>query len=62
MHNLMKMKRLEINCPDVVVLKKHVLIMSMVGEDNQPGKCFLKRRLAFLDTVFNLFFLFLLSS
>ena len=38
MHNLMKMKKFEINCPDVVILKKHVLIMSLIGDDNQPGR------------------------
>ena len=37
MHNLMKMKRNEIRCPDVVILKKHVLIMSFIGADNVPA-------------------------
>jgi RIO kinase 3 len=31
MHNLMKMRKFGIRCPDVIVLKKHVLIMSMIG-------------------------------
>lgn len=34
MHNLMKMRRAGIRCPDVVILKKHVLIMSFVGKNN----------------------------
>lgn len=37
MHNLMKMRKFEIRCPDVVVLKKHVLIMSFIGQDNVPA-------------------------
>lgn len=41
MHNLMKMRKFEIPCPDVVVLKKHVLIMSFIGNDNVPA-CKLK--------------------
>lgn len=34
MHNLMKMKRCGIRCPEVVILKKHVLIMSFIGKDS----------------------------
>jgi RIO kinase 3 len=37
MHNLMKMKKFDIPCPEVVILKKHVLIMSLIGDDNVPG-------------------------
>ena len=37
MHNLMKMRRFEIPCPDVIVLKKHVLIMSLIGEESTPA-------------------------
>lgn len=37
MHNLMKMRKFEIRCPDVVILKKHVLIMSFIGEENVPA-------------------------
>lgn len=33
----MKMRKYEIMCPDVVVLKKHVLIMSFIGTDNKPA-------------------------
>jgi RIO kinase 3 len=33
MHNLMKMRRFDIRCPDVVMLKKHVLVMSFIGTD-----------------------------
>ncbi len=34
MHNLMKMQKFGINCPDVVMLKKHILLMSFIGEGN----------------------------
>lgn len=34
MHNLMRMQKFGINCPDVVMLKKHILVMSFIGEDN----------------------------
>ncbi|XP_037031578.1 serine/threonine-protein kinase RIO3 [Bradysia coprophila] len=34
MHNLMRMQKFGINCPDVIMLKKHILLMSFIGEDN----------------------------
>lgn len=34
MHNLMRMHSVGINCPDVVVLKRHVLVMSFIGSNN----------------------------
>ncbi|KAJ6634762.1 Serine/threonine-protein kinase RIO3 [Pseudolycoriella hygida] len=34
MHNLMRMQKHGINCPDVVLLKKNILVMSFIGEDN----------------------------
>lgn len=34
MHNLMRMQKFGINCPDVIMLKKHILVMSFIGEDN----------------------------
>jgi RIO kinase 3 len=38
MHNLMKIRRFsDIPCPDVVILKKNVLIMSFIGEDGRPA-------------------------
>ncbi len=37
MHNLMKMHKMGIPCPEVVILKKHVLLMSFIGEDNKPA-------------------------
>lgn len=37
MHNLMKMRKNGIPCPDVVMLKKHVLIMSFIGVDSVPA-------------------------
>ncbi len=37
MHNLMKMRRFEIRCPDVVMLKRHVLVMSFIGKDSKAA-------------------------
>ena len=37
MHNLMKIRLQGILCPEVVALKKHVLIMSFVGKDEKPA-------------------------
>lgn len=37
MHNLMKMRKFGIPCPDVVILKKHVLIMSFIGNEATPA-------------------------
>ena len=37
MHNLMKMRKFHIPCPDVILLKKHVLIMSLIGGDSIPA-------------------------
>lgn len=37
MHNLMKMRRFDIPCPDVILLKKHVLLMSFIGHENMPA-------------------------
>ena len=37
MHNLMKMRRHEIACPDVVMLKRHVLVMSFIGVEGVPA-------------------------
>lgn len=37
MHNLQRMKRVGILCPDVVLLKNQVLIMSFIGQDNVPA-------------------------
>ncbi|XP_046879846.1 serine/threonine-protein kinase RIO3 [Hypomesus transpacificus] len=37
MHNLARMKKAEIPCPDVVVLKKHILVMSFIGKDHVPA-------------------------
>lgn len=33
MHNIMRMQSVGINCPDVVILKKHILVMSFIGKD-----------------------------
>ncbi|XP_036341101.1 serine/threonine-protein kinase RIO3-like [Rhagoletis pomonella] len=37
MHNIMRMQRVGINCPDVVVLKKHVLVMSFIGNNHNAA-------------------------
>uniref|UniRef100_A0A4W3H2P0 Serine/threonine-protein kinase RIO3 n=1 Tax=Callorhinchus milii TaxID=7868 RepID=A0A4W3H2P0_CALMI len=37
MHNLMRMQKAGICCPEVVVLKKHVLVMSFIGQDQVPA-------------------------
>ncbi|KAF7649927.1 hypothetical protein LDENG_00133440 [Lucifuga dentata] len=37
MHNLGRMKKAGISCPDVVLLKKHVLVMSFIGRDQVPA-------------------------
>ncbi|KAL4703667.1 hypothetical protein ACJJTC_016211 [Scirpophaga incertulas] len=37
MHNMNRLHKIGLNCPDVVVLKKHVLIMSFIGKDNKPA-------------------------
>ena len=39
----MKMKRFGIPCPDVVILKKHVLIMSLIGDESGPGNYYLHK-------------------
>ncbi|XP_061661052.1 serine/threonine-protein kinase RIO3 isoform X2 [Syngnathoides biaculeatus] len=37
MHNLSRMKAAAIPCPDVVLLRKHILVMSFVGRDHVPA-------------------------
>ncbi|KAL7886737.1 hypothetical protein AOLI_G00044580 [Acnodon oligacanthus] len=37
MHNLARMKKAGISCPEVVVLKKHILVMSFIGQDQVPA-------------------------
>lgn len=37
MANLMRLKRAGIPCPQVVTLKKHVLVMSFIGENNKAA-------------------------
>lgn len=38
MHNLMRMQKLGINCPEVICLKKHILILSFIGKDNMAAQ------------------------
>lgn len=37
-HNLNRLKRNDILCPETIALKKHVLIMSFIGKDSMPAK------------------------
>lgn len=32
-----RMKKAEISCPEVVLLKKHILVMSFIGKDHVPA-------------------------
>ncbi|XP_046980764.1 serine/threonine-protein kinase RIO3 [Schistocerca americana] len=37
MHNLIRMQKAGILCPEVVILKKHILVMSFIGENRMPA-------------------------
>ena len=37
MHNLLKMSKFGILVPDVVLLRKHILLMSFIGHDGKPA-------------------------
>ncbi|XP_002736242.1 serine/threonine-protein kinase RIO3-like [Saccoglossus kowalevskii] len=37
MHNLMRMQKIGIRVPEVVLLRKHVLVMSFIGKDAKPA-------------------------
>ncbi|GFT75262.1 hypothetical protein NPIL_319581 [Nephila pilipes] len=37
MRNLQRMKKANMSCPDVITLKKHVLVMSFIGKDSLPA-------------------------
>ncbi|XP_045522940.1 serine/threonine-protein kinase RIO3 [Pieris brassicae] len=37
MHNMMRIQKAGLNCPEMVCLKKHVLVMSFIGKDNKPA-------------------------
>ncbi|XP_041923753.1 serine/threonine-protein kinase RIO3 [Alosa sapidissima] len=37
MHNLARMKKAGIQCPEVVILRKHILVMSFIGQDHVPA-------------------------
>ena len=37
MHNLVKMAKGGIRVPEVVLLKKHVLLMSFIGQEGRPA-------------------------
>lgn len=37
MHNLMRLEKIGLPCPEVVALKKHILVMSFIGQDHRPA-------------------------
>lgn len=37
MHNLQRLKKVKIPCPEVIQLKKHILIMSFIGKSSVPA-------------------------
>ncbi|XP_068603811.1 serine/threonine-protein kinase RIO3 [Brachionichthys hirsutus] len=37
MHNLGRMRKAELPCPEAVLLKKHILVMSFIGQDHVPA-------------------------
>lgn len=37
MHNLARMKKAGIPCPEVVLLRKHILVMTFIGKDHVPA-------------------------
>lgn len=37
MHNMMRLQKIGLNCPDMICLKKHVLVMSFIGHQNKPA-------------------------
>ncbi|XP_068199749.1 serine/threonine-protein kinase RIO3 isoform X2 [Antennarius striatus] len=37
MHNLSRMRKAGVPCPDVVLLRKHILVMSFIGRDHSPA-------------------------
>jgi len=38
MHNLYRLRNAGIPCPEVVALKRHILVMSFIGENHKPAK------------------------
>ncbi|TSL40940.1 Serine/threonine-protein kinase RIO3 [Bagarius yarrelli] len=49
MHNLTRMKNAGVPCPDVVILKKHILVMSFIGENQVPAPKLKDAMLSFED-------------
>lgn len=37
MHNMMRIQKIGLNCPEMVCLKKHILVMSFIGKDNKSA-------------------------
>lgn len=36
-YNIMRMQKIGLNCPEMICLKKHILLMSFIGKDNKPA-------------------------
>uniref|UniRef100_A0A6I8PXK9 Serine/threonine-protein kinase RIO3 n=1 Tax=Xenopus tropicalis TaxID=8364 RepID=A0A6I8PXK9_XENTR len=50
MHNLKRMHKAGIPCPEVVLLKKHVLVMSFIGNDQIPAPTLKEAKLGLEDS------------
>ncbi|XP_075441178.1 serine/threonine-protein kinase RIO3 [Ascaphus truei] len=50
MHNLKRLHKAGIPCPEVVILKKHVLVMSFIGKDQVPAPTLKEAKLGSEDS------------
>ncbi|KAM4705885.1 serine/threonine-protein kinase RIO3 [Rhinophrynus dorsalis] len=50
MHNLKRMQKAGIPCPEVVMLKKHILVMSFIGKDQVPAPTLKEAKLGLEDS------------
>lgn len=51
MANLMRLKRAGLNCPQVVTLKKHILVMSFIGDNHTPAPKLKDARMSNVDLI-----------
>ncbi|XP_071953400.1 serine/threonine-protein kinase RIO3-like [Antedon mediterranea] len=51
MHNLNRMRNAGICCPDVIMLKKHILVLSFIGEDRVPAPKLKDAHLSTIDMI-----------
>ncbi|XP_075682459.1 serine/threonine-protein kinase RIO3 [Rhinoderma darwinii] len=49
-HNLKRLRKAGIPCPEVVMLKKHVLVMSFIGKDQIPAPMLKEAKLSLEDS------------